>query len=63
MAGAEVGEGAEVVDSVLGPGAVVADGVRLREVTVGDGARVAGPVEPGGRVECGDTVPVSAPPR
>jgi mannose-1-phosphate guanylyltransferase len=63
MAGAEVGENVEVVDSVLGPGAVVADGVRLREVTVGDGARVAGPVEPGGRVECGDTVPVSAPPR
>ncbi|MGN6575164.1 MAG: sugar phosphate nucleotidyltransferase, partial [Nocardioides sp.] len=53
MAAAEVGEGAEVVDSVIGPGAVVAARIRLRGVTVGDGARVAGPVEPGGRVECG----------
>jgi mannose-1-phosphate guanylyltransferase len=60
MSAAEVGEGAEVVDSVIGPGAVVSAGVRLREVTVGDGARVAGPVEPGSRVECGETVPVSA---
>ncbi len=60
MSAAEVAEGAEVVDSVVGPGAGVAAGVRLREVTVGDGARVAGPVEPGSRVECGETVPVSA---
>jgi mannose-1-phosphate guanylyltransferase len=57
MTGASVGEGAEVVDSVLGPRCSVAAGVHLREVTLGDDARVAGPVQPGTRVECGEDVP------
>jgi mannose-1-phosphate guanylyltransferase len=57
MAGASVGDGAEVVDSVLGPRSAVAAGLRLRAVTLGDDARVAGPVEPGARVECGEDVP------
>ena len=57
MEGATVGDGAEVVGCVLGPRSTVAAGVHLRDVTLGDGARVAGPLEPGSRVECGEDVP------
>jgi hypothetical protein len=42
---------------VLGPRSSVAAGVHVREVTLGDDARVAGPVEPGTRVDCEDDVP------
>lgn len=57
MPDASVGEGAEVVDCVLGPRSSVAAGLRLRAVTLGDDARVAGPVEPEARVDCGADVP------
>ncbi len=63
MPGAHVGAGAELVGCVLGPRARVDAGVRLRGVAVGDEARVVGPVEPGARVACGETAPVSAAPR
>ena len=57
MPRARVEQDAELVDCVVGPGATVAAGVRLREVTVGDGGTVVGPVEPGTRVDCGESVP------
>jgi glucose-1-phosphate adenylyltransferase len=55
FAGAEVGRGAEVVDSVILPGAVVGAGCRLQGVIVDSGCRV-----PGGTVidrSAGGTVP------
>ena len=56
------GEGAEVVDCVLGPRPRWRRGVRLRAVTLGDDARVTGPVEPGhpGGVRRGRARAVSA---
>ena len=59
MAGAFVGRGSVVVDSVLGPGSRVEAGARVHGAAVGDGA-VVGPgavVEAGARIACGARVP------